>query len=254
MVHLEGVQAPRKHQVARLARLGTVGATPTTKELPVEALHHYLGSTVTGPRHPRAPRPTGPRANQSIRAPRVLVIGADGARLGEMPTAQALELARAAELDLVEIAPNATPPVCRIADLGKLRYEASLKEKAARKHTHTDEVKELKLRPGIGDHDYEVKRRKLVELLEKGYRVKITVTLRGRLQSRPEAASAVLDRVEQDTATLGKCEGRRKIGRNAFMLVVPVKPAKPTKSAKPARTNKSELQVTPPEGATSEQA
>lgn len=185
-------------------------------------LHRVPSVSAPAPRG-RPARPSGPRVNGAIRARRVLLIDETGQKVGEVTLPDALARAQAAELDLVEVAPGVDPPVCRIVDYGKLRYEASLKEKAARKASHTDELKEIKLRPGIGDHDYDVKLRKLIELLGKGHRVKVTVTLRGRMQSRPEAADAVLERVTADVGEAGRCEAHRRMGRNAMMTVVPVK-------------------------------
>ena len=172
----------------------------------------------------RAPGPgAGPRVNGAIRARTVLLVDADGQRVGEVPLPDALARAADAGLDLVEVAPGAAPPVCRITDYGKMRYEASQREKAARRQHHTDEVREVKLRPGIGDHDYQVKLRKLHELLGKGHRVKVTVTLKGRMQSRPAAADEVMARVAADVADVATCDGSRRAGRNTSMLVVPRK-------------------------------
>jgi len=159
--------------------------------------------------------------NGDIRAREVLVVGPGGDKLGVLALPRALDAAREAGLDLVEVAPNATPPVCRIADYGKMRYEASQRERAARRSQHHDELKEIKLRPGIGEHDYQVKLRKLVELLSKGYKVRVTVTLRGRMQSRPEAADEVLDRVAADLDGAATLEGRLALnitlsGANSF--------------------------------------
>lgn len=161
------------------------------------------------------------RANEQIRARSVLVIDADGAKLGVLPVPEALMRARQAGLDLVEVAPGADPPVCRIMNLSKARYEADLKAKAQRRSAHAAEVKEIKLRPAIGENDYQVKLKKLRELLDKGHRVKVTVMLKGRLQSRPEAATDVIARVRADVEDIATFEGAKHQGRNTTAMAVP---------------------------------
>ncbi len=131
----------------------------------------------------------------------------------------ALAQAARAGLDLVEVAPDARPPVCRIQDYGKARYAASVRERTTR--ARAVETKEIKLQPGIGDHDYAVKMRKVRETLTRGGRVKITVTLRGRMQSRPEAADALVARILADVDDVAVGEAPRRVGRNSYVHLVP---------------------------------
>jgi translation initiation factor IF-3 len=154
------------------------------------------------------------RANLKIKVPKVRCINADGAMLGVVDTRDALRMANEQGLDLVEISPNADPPVCRIMDFGKFRYQESVKEKQARKHQHQLSVKEIKFHANIGDHDYQTKMNHIRGFLEKGHRVKITLVFRGREMAHRELGTAVVDRVVKDCADIGMVEvPPKQIGR-----------------------------------------
>ncbi len=167
------------------------------------------------------------RVNEQIRAREVLVIAQDGERLGVMDRAAALQLAQDAGYDLIEVAASATPPVCRIGDWGKMKYEQSLKERAERKNSTKITVKEIKLRPRICAHDLATKLSHAREFLANGNKVKVTVMFRGREISRPEIGLVMLAQVAADLAEVGKIDGTPvHVGRDAFMTLVPVrKPA-----------------------------
>jgi len=142
-----------------------------------------------------------------IRVPEIRVIDEEKKQLGVMPTSEALSTARQRGLDLVEIAPAATPPVCRIMDYGKFLYELHKKDHEAKKHQKTIQVKEIKFRPKISIHDYTFKLKHVQRFLEDGNKVKITIMLRGREKSRPEMGLAILNRVIGDVQGLGKSDG-----------------------------------------------
>ena len=160
--------------------------------------------------------------NEDISAPTVRVIGADGEQVGVMPTAEALEKAYDAELDLVEMVPNADPPVCRIMDHGKFLYAESKKKHAAKKKQQQVHVKEIKFRPGTEIGDYEVKMRNLKRFLRHGDRVKVTLRFRGREMAHQELGMKLLKRVESDVEELGSVEQFPKMeGRQLVMLIAP---------------------------------
>ncbi|NGR07271.1 translation initiation factor IF-3 [bacterium SGD-2] len=164
----------------------------------------------------------GPRANREIRAPRVQLIDADGTNRGEVSLEEALAAAEEAGLDLVEIAPNATPPVTKIADLGKLKYLGQKKAAEARKKQKTVEIKEIKMRPNIDHHDYEVKMRAVKRFFEDGDKVKLTLRFRGREMAHLELGMKLLDRVKQDTEAFAKVEVEPKLeGRQMMMVLAP---------------------------------
>ena len=137
------------------------------------------------------------RINQDIRADQVRLINADGDQVGEVPLLAALDTARREGKDLVEVAPDANPPVCRVMDYGKYEYEQSVKSRSSKKRSGGG-LKEMKYRPNIGDHDFDTKTRKVAKFLEKGNKVKITVRLRGRERSMPHLAREVVDRVVEE--------------------------------------------------------
>ncbi len=140
---------------------------------------------------------------------------------------QALKLAYEADLDLVEVAPNAHPPVCKIMDYGKFKYEAAQKAREARKNQQQTVIKEQKLRPKIDDHDYETKKGNVIRFLEKGSKVKVTIMFRGREQSRPELGFRLLERLANDVEEYGVVETRAKQdGRNMTMVLGPVRKGK----------------------------
>ena len=145
---------------------------------------------------------------------------------------QALKLAYEADLDLVEVAPNARPPVCKIMDYGKFKYEAAQKAREARKNQQQTVVKEQKLRPKIDDHDYETKKGNVIRFLNKGSKVKVTIMFRGREQSRPELGYRLLERLANDVEEYGFVESRPKQdGRNMTMVIAPPRGKKIRQSA-----------------------
>jgi translation initiation factor IF-3 len=169
------------------------------------------------------PQKDGPRANRDIRGVRdVQLIDESGQNKGVMPFFDALRLAEDAGLDLVEIAPNSAPPVCKILDYGKYRFLEQKKAAEARKKQKTVEVKEVKLRPGIDDHDYDVKMRAMKGFFEEGNKVKITLRFRGREMAHQDIGLKVLDRVKSDVGDLAKVEQEPNFeGRQVVMVLAP---------------------------------
>ncbi|WP_298678633.1 translation initiation factor IF-3 [uncultured Lentibacter sp.] len=169
-------------------------------------------------------RDTGPRVNDRITSPEIRLIGADGENVGVVSPAQAMVMAEEAELDLVEISPNANPPVCKIMDFGKFKYEQQKREAEARKKQKIIEIKEVKFRPNTDTHDYEVKMRNVVKFLEKGDKVKITLRFRGREMAHQNLGRELLERVAKDVTDqeIGKVENFPKMeGRQMIMLIGP---------------------------------
>ena len=168
------------------------------------------------------PEKVGPRANGDIRVPQVRLIGADGTQIGVVNIQAALRAAEDSGLDLVEVSPNADPPVCKLLDYGKYKYEAQKKANEARKRQKTFDVKEIKMRPGIDDHDYDVKMRSLRKFLEEGDKVKVTVRFRGRELAHPENGRRLLDRVQSGAGEISKIESTAKMeGRQMIMVMAP---------------------------------
>jgi translation initiation factor IF-3 len=164
----------------------------------------------------------GPRVNEDIRVREVQLIDKDGTNRGVTPTPEAIALAREAGLDLVEISPNVSPPVCKILDYGKFKYQAQKKAAEARKKQKTVEVKEIKLRPGIDKHDYEVKMRSMKRFFEEGDKVKVTLRFRGREMAHQELGYKLLQRVREDTGTVAKVEAEpMSEGRQIVMILAP---------------------------------
>jgi translation initiation factor IF-3 len=164
----------------------------------------------------------GPRTNQEIRVREVQLIDKDGANLGVIDIQTALAKAVEAGLDLVEIAPNSSPPVCKILDVGKYKYQAQKKAAEARKKQHVVEIKEIKLRPMIDDHDYDVKMRSMKRFFEEGDKVKVTLRFRGREMAHQELGIQLLERVKSDIQTLAKVEQEPKFeGRQMIMVLAP---------------------------------
>lgn len=162
------------------------------------------------------------RINERIRVPQVRVIGADGEQVGILPTRDALMKARELGLDLVEVSPNSAPPVCRIMDFGRYKYEQSKKARKARKRQHAMQVKEVKLRPKIEDHDYGFKVEHARQFLAKHDKVKFTVTFRGREMAHIDLGRKLLDRVVTDLADIGQVEAPQRMeGRNLVLLMIP---------------------------------
>jgi translation initiation factor IF-3 len=169
-------------------------------------------------------RETGPRVNDRIRAPEIRLIGADGENIGVVSPARAMELAEEAGLDLVEISPNATPPVCKIMDFGKFKYETQKKEAEARKKQKIIEIKEVKFRPNTDTHDYDVKMRNVMRFLENGDKVKVTLRFRGREMAHQDLGRNLLERVAADVESIGKIENMPKMeGRQMVMMIGPTK-------------------------------
>jgi translation initiation factor IF-3 len=173
----------------------------------------------------RAPPPVqkdGPRVNEEIRVREVQLIDQDGNNKGVTEIQAALAMAQEAGLDLVEIAPNSVPPVCKILDFGKYKFQAQKKAAEARKKQKVVEVKEIKLRPMIDDHDYDVKMRSMRRFFEEGDKVKVTLRFRGREMAHQEIGVELLNRVKTDTATLAKIESEPRMeGRQMVMVLAP---------------------------------
>ena len=177
----------------------------------------------------------GLRINDEIRVPRVLLIDQNGEKQGVMPTSAAIEAAEEAGLDLVEIVPNADPPVCKILDYGKFKFQEQKKKNEARKRQKVQEIKEIKLRPTIDKHDleiklrpnidihdYEVKQRSMNRFFEEGDKVKVTLRFRGRELAHPELGMKLLQRVRADFEPIAKCEYEPRMeGRQMIMILAP---------------------------------
>jgi len=171
-------------------------------------------------------RPSEPttRINEGIRVPQVRLIDADGAQIGIKPTDEALKYAWDLNLDLVEVAPEARPPVCRVMDYSKYRYEQEQKAKLARKHQSTITIKEIKLRPKIGVADYETKRGHVIRFLKNRDKVKVTIMFRGREMTHPERGRTLLLRMAEDLRELAQIESQPlQDGRNMVMMLAPLK-------------------------------
>ena len=191
-------------------------------------------------------RPVVPhsRINEDIRAPQVRLVGEDGGQLGVKPIGEALEYAYGKNLDLVEVAAQADPPVARVMDYGKYRYEQEQKAKLARKHQVSINVKEIKLRPKIGNHDYETKKGHVVRFLNQRAKVKVTIMFRGRETSHPERGRDLLMRLAEDVKEIGVVESPPLLdGRNMVMLLGPTKNAGVARDAKAEETQRSEEAV-----------
>lgn len=166
------------------------------------------------------------RINEQIRVPRVRLVAEDGAQVGIKQTKEALEYAYSKNLDLVEVAPNADPPVARVMDYGKYRYEQEQRAKQARKHQSTINIKEIKLRPKIGDHDFETKKGHVVRFLHQRAKVKVTIMFRGRENLHPERGRLLLERLAKDVEEIGQIEQQPTLdGRNMVMVLGPTKNA-----------------------------
>ena len=173
-------------------------------------------------RAPPAVQKDGPRSNRDIRVPKIQLIDAEGKNVGVVNTFDALAMAEEAGLDLVEIVPNAEPPVCKIIDLGRLKYQTQKKAAEARKKQKIVEIKEIKMRPGIDDHDYDVKMRAVLRFFEEGDKVKITLRFRGREMAHQELGMKLLDKVKEDTIAIAKVEAEPKLeGRQMMMVLAP---------------------------------
>ena len=173
-----------------------------------------------------------PRVNNEITSPQVLLVDENGVKVGITSTIEAVRMAHEQSLDLVEVAPLAKPPVCRIMDYGKYRYQLQKKEKDARKKQKVQELKEIKMRPKIDDHDFDFKTKAVRAFLEKGHRVKVSVFFRGREMSFLNRGEEVLNRVLAECSDVGKSEARPIMeGRYMRMLLTPLTASQAQKSA-----------------------
>ena len=165
-------------------------------------------------------KPKGPRANERIRAPQVQVISSDGKNLGTLPTKEAVNIARQEGLDLIEISPNANPPVCKIIDMGKYKYDLQKKANKAKKKQRVINLKEIKLRPVTEIHDYNFKIKNAQRFLTKGDKVKFTVQFRGREMQHTDLGHKLMKRIINDTSNFGKVEVNPKFeGKQMIMIV-----------------------------------
>ncbi len=175
-------------------------------------------------RRPLAPSPpmNGPRYNDFINVPKVRVIDENGENLGVMFTREAIEQAAEVGLDLVEVSPTADPPVCKFLDIGKFKYEAQKKANLARKTQRTQEIKEIKMRPNIDDHDYDTKMKKVHDFIGEGDKVKITLRFRGREMAHQQLGMQLLQRVAENIAEIAKVEAHPRMeGRQMLMVLAP---------------------------------
>ena len=164
----------------------------------------------------------GPRYDEFITVPKVRVIDQDGENLGVLYTKEAIATAHEVGLNLVEVSPGADPPVCKILDVGKFKYEAQKKAAAARKNQKTQEIKEIKMRPNIDDHDYDTKMKAVARFIEEGDKVKLTLRFRGRELSHSEMGLRLLERVRDDAVDYAKVEQLPKMeGRQMLMVIAP---------------------------------
>ena len=171
----------------------------------------------------RRTKPRGPKINERIRTPEVQVINSEGKNLGTLSTRKAIEIAREEGLDLIEISPNANPPVCKIIDVGKYKYNMQKKANKAKKKQKIVNLKEIKLRPGTEIHDYNFKIKNANKFLKKGDKVKFTVRFKGREMQHTHLGNKLMDRIINDTANLGKIEVSPKFeGRQIIMIIQPL--------------------------------
>jgi translation initiation factor IF-3 len=168
------------------------------------------------------PTKSGPRYDDFIQSEKVRVIDENGENLGVMYTEEAIEQAADVGMNLVEVSPNADPPVCKFLDVGKYRYEAQKKANAARKTQKTQDIKEIKMRPNIDDHDYDVKMRNVVKFIENGDKVKVTLRFRGREMAHQQLGMDLLKRVQEDVEEIAKVEAYPRLeGRQMLMVLSP---------------------------------
>jgi translation initiation factor IF-3 len=166
------------------------------------------------------PTREGPRVNEEIRIPQVRLIGSDGEMIGVLPTREALYRAAQEGLDLVEISPGADPPVCKILDFGKFKYEQQKKKNEARKKQKVVEIKEIKVRPNIDDHDYDVKMRQMKSFIAEGDKVKVTLRFRGREMAHVDLGMKVLERVKTELDPVAKVEQMPRMENRQMIMVL----------------------------------
>ena len=171
----------------------------------------------------RRSKPQGPRANERIKALDVQVIGSDGDNLGSMPLGKAIQLAKNESLDLIEISPNANPPVCKIMDIGKYKYDLQKKANLAKKKQKVVSLKEIKLRPGTETHDYNFKIKNAKKFIAKGDKVKFTVKFKGREMQHSELGNQLMKKIIEETKDIAKVESQPKLeGRQMVMIIQPI--------------------------------
>ncbi len=171
----------------------------------------------------RRSKPQGPRANERIRALDVQVISSSGSNLGTLPLKKAIEVAKEEGLDLIEVSPNANPPVCKIMDIGKYKYDLQKKANNAKKKQKIVSLKEIKLRPGTEIHDYNFKLKNAKKFLSKGDKVKFTVRFKGREMQHVQLGKDLMNRIIEDTKDIGKVETHPKFeGRQMIMIIQPL--------------------------------
>jgi translation initiation factor IF-3 len=191
----------------------------------------------------RPPERDQTRINDGIRVPQVRLVGADGKQVGIVPTEDALAQAREQDLDLVEVAPDARPPVARLLDYSKYKYEQEQKAKAARRHQQQVNIREIKLRPKIADHDYNTKKGHVERFLRQRDKVKVTIMFRGREQAHPERGRALLQRLFNDVEELATIEQHPlQEGRNMTMLLAPLRDGG-QKASRPRRGERRDADV-----------
>jgi translation initiation factor IF-3 len=194
----------------------------------------------------RPPERDTTRINDRIRVQEVRLVDEKGEQVGVVPTADALERARQSDLDLVEIAPTARPPVVRILDYSKYKYEQEQRKKAARKHQQQVTIREMKLRPKIATHDYETKKGHIVRFLKDQSKVKVTIMFRGREQAHPERGEALLRKLAGELAELGVIEQQpNQEGRNMTMILAPTRQAPPKREEEAGEAAASEVPEVP---------
>ena len=168
-------------------------------------------------------RPKGPKANERIRAPEVQVISSDGKNLGTLSTQEAIKIAKQEGLDLIEISPNTNPPVCKIIDIGKYKYDQQKKANKAKKKQKRIELKEIKLRPVTGIHDYSFKIKNAQKFIAKGDKVKFTIKFKGRELQHPQLGDELMIKIQQDMKEIGKVELHPKFdGKQMIMVIQPI--------------------------------
>jgi translation initiation factor IF-3 len=196
----------------------------------------------------RPPERDTTRINDRIRVPGVRLIGDDGQQIGVVKRDEALSYARERDLDLVEIAPEAKPPVCRVLDYSKYKYEQEQKRKQARKHQQQVTVREMKLRPKIATHDYETKKGHVLRFLKQNDKVKVTIMFRGREQAHPERGEALLRKLADELSEFGTIEQEpNQEGRNMTMLMAPVRGAGNSRRPEVEPNGKAETPTTAPQ-------
>ena len=171
----------------------------------------------------RRAKPQGPRFNERIRALDVQVIGSDGINLGVLPLKKAIEIAKQEDLDLIEISPNVNPPVCKVMDMGKYKYDLQKKANLAKKKQKTVSLKEIKLRPGTETHDYNFKIKNAKKFIGKGDKVKFTVKFKGREMQHTELGKELMNKIIEETKDIAKVESQPKFeGKQMVMIIQPI--------------------------------